>query len=36
MVLIFWGRVDDVSVADVKAAADAFINDQDHALSAVG
>lgn len=29
-------RVDAVTVADVKAAADQVINDQDHALAAVG
>lgn len=32
----FFTRVDAVSVADVKAVADQVINDQDHALAAVG
>jgi predicted Zn-dependent peptidase len=32
----FFARVDAVSVADVKAVADQVINDQDHALAAVG
>jgi hypothetical protein len=30
------GRVDAVSVSDVKKVADQVINDQDHALAAVG
>ena len=29
-------RVDAVTVEDVKATADKVINDQDHALAAVG
>lgn len=35
---VFWAecRVDAVTVADVKSAADQVINDQDHALAAVG
>lgn len=32
----FFARVDAVSLADVKAVADQVINDQDHALAAVG
>lgn len=32
----FFTRVDAVSVNDVKAVADQVINDQDHALAAVG
>lgn len=32
----FFARVDAVSVSDVKAVADQVINDQDHALAAVG
>jgi len=32
----FFARVDALTVADVKAAADQVVNDQDHALAAVG
>ena len=32
----FFARVDALGVADVKAVADQVVNDQDHALAAVG